>query len=72
LIKVVIKVRSGTAIFGVSVRASSIQRTLGMVRNGYSHAGGRLVLPVDPGSSSGHDPDGADLAALQTPEWTAR
>jgi hypothetical protein len=31
-----------------------------------------LVLPVDPGSSFGDDSGRAELAALQTTEWTAQ
>ena len=69
LIQVVIEVRSGAASFRVSVRAQSIQRTIGLVRDSYPGAEAGLVLPVEPESFfSGDDFDGAQQDTFQRPE----
>ena len=48
LLKVSVEVRSGTARFGVGVKARSTRKALSIVGGGYRHGEVRVVYPLEP------------------------
>ena len=56
LVKVSVEVRSGTARFGVGVKARSTRKALSMVGGRYPHGEVRVVLPTEPEGSLVREP----------------
>ncbi len=48
MVKVSVEVRSGTARFGVGVRARSTRKALSLVGGRYPHGEVRVVFPLEP------------------------
>jgi hypothetical protein len=56
MVKVSVQVRSGTARFGVGVKARSTRKALSMVGGRYPHGEVRVVLPTEPEESLVREP----------------
>ena len=73
MVKVLIKVRNGTAHFNVAVKAQSIEQAMNVVRLSYPNCGVRVKFPIDPEGFFVNEPAlRAGIVGIDRPDLLAK